>query len=197
MDTDRILERARLGDRSAQQKLLEQHRSRLRRMVVALLDPRLSSRVDPSDVLQNALTHAALKLPNYFQQETIGVYPWLRRIVKNELIDVHRRHVGAQRRSVNREHKLYDRLNDESAVDLADRLLSRELPPSKIVNQREQMKAIKDGMDQMNEQQRELLLMRFVEEMTIQEIADAFEWPKATARLRVLRAIQQLTKLVT
>ena len=58
-DTPELLERSLRGEAVARQELLVRHRGRLRRMVAMRLDQRLSARVDPSDVVQEALADAA------------------------------------------------------------------------------------------------------------------------------------------
>ena len=192
-DTDQLLDLAREGDHSAQRKLLERHRVRLRRMVAALIDPRVSARIDPSDVLQDAIASAALKLPEYLKEQPVAFYPWLRRIVKEELIDVHRRHIRAQRRSVNREHIPYKAMDDASAMHLANHLVGHEPSPSAALNLQEQREAVQLGLQQLGEGDRELLLMRFVEQLKIREIADVLDIPVAAARSRVRRAIERLS----
>lgn len=92
-DTDQLLDHARAGDTSAQAELLSRYRDRLRRMIAAFVDPQLAARLDPSDILQDALTTAAIKLPNYLEEQPIGFYPWLRQIVREQLIMAHRKHV--------------------------------------------------------------------------------------------------------
>jgi RNA polymerase sigma-70 factor (ECF subfamily) len=129
-DTDQLIERARAGESQAQQALLRRHRKRLRRMIGVFLDPRISARVDPSDVLQEALTCAATRLPEYLEHRPIAFYPWLRQIVRNELINVHRLHVTAQRRAIGREQDFGSEVSDASAMQLANRLVGRETTPS-------------------------------------------------------------------
>jgi hypothetical protein len=53
-ETDRLLREAARGDQAALRSLLERHRERLRRMVALRLDPRISARVDASDVVQKS-----------------------------------------------------------------------------------------------------------------------------------------------
>ena len=55
---DQLIESAGRGDAAARQQLLHEHRDRLRRMVAVRLDRRLAARVDPSDVVQEALAEA-------------------------------------------------------------------------------------------------------------------------------------------
>ena len=61
-DTDELLRRVNAGDASAAGALLDRHRARLRQMVAVRIDPRLAARVDPSDVVQEALAEASRKL---------------------------------------------------------------------------------------------------------------------------------------
>lgn len=65
-DTEVLLERARTGDQSVGQQLLARHRARLRQMVALRIDRRMAARVDPSDVVQEALADAAQSLSDYF-----------------------------------------------------------------------------------------------------------------------------------
>src|SRR6266446_3301029 len=102
-DTDQLLERAGHGDPSATGQLLERHRDRLRRMVAVRLDRRLAARVDPSDVVQEALAEAAGKLSHYLRERPLPFYPWLRRIAWERLVKLHRRHLYTGMRSVQRE----------------------------------------------------------------------------------------------
>src|SRR5262245_15592899 len=102
-DTEHLLERAAAGDGAARAQLLQRHRRRLRRMVAVRFDPRLAARVDPSDVVQEALAEAAATLDGYLRERPLPFYPWLRQLAQRRLLDLHRRHVQARRRSVTRE----------------------------------------------------------------------------------------------
>jgi RNA polymerase sigma-70 factor (ECF subfamily) len=64
-DTEHLLDSASRGDAQARGRLLERHRPRLKRMVAVRLDRRLAARVDPSDVVQEALTDAAAQLDGW------------------------------------------------------------------------------------------------------------------------------------
>ena len=196
-DTDQLIEMARQGDQVAKNHLLQRYRQRLRRLVAALLDPRLSARIDPSDVLQNAMTNAAQKLPGYLHDQPVGFYPWIRQIVKEELIDIHRRHLHAHRRSVLKERDFEQFFSDASAADLAERLVSREPSPSSGSRQREKVEMVKACMACMTDAEQELLFMRFAEQMTVPEIADVLGILETAARSRVRRALERLSALIS
>jgi RNA polymerase sigma-70 factor (ECF subfamily) len=73
-----LLRAAANGDDDARQRLLARHRTRLRQMVAVYLDRRLADRVDPSDLVQEALTDAARGLSCYLRERPLPFYPWLR-----------------------------------------------------------------------------------------------------------------------
>src|SRR3954454_353484 len=99
-DTDDLLARTAGGDRAARDALLIQHRDRLKRMVAVRLDRRLAARVDPSDIVQEALLDAHRELSDYLRLRPLPVYPWLRQLAWERLLKWHRAHVHVQKRSV-------------------------------------------------------------------------------------------------
>src|SRR3972149_795466 len=100
--TDQLLQQASAGDGQAVQALLQRHRSRLRRMLSIRMDERILARVDPSDVVQEAMFEANRRLPDYLRARPLPFYAWLRQIACERLEKAHRRHIGAQKRSVRR-----------------------------------------------------------------------------------------------
>src|SRR5262249_3349708 len=124
-----LLRAAEDGDGSAGQQLLARHRNRLRQMVAIYLDRRLAARVDPSDVVQDVLAAAAGGLTGYPRERPLPFYPWLRQFARQRLMQLHRYHICAQRRSVNREVSWDLVLPDRSADELADRLMASRTSP--------------------------------------------------------------------
>src|SRR5436190_17440266 len=129
-DTDELVERASQDDPLARQQLLARHRSRLRQMVAVRMDARLAARVDPSDVVQEALGDAARHLDDYLKVRPLPFYLWLRRLTWERLVEAQRRHILARRRSVNREERQDLSLAETSAAALAARLLASGTSPS-------------------------------------------------------------------
>jgi DNA-directed RNA polymerase specialized sigma24 family protein len=99
-------------------------------MVAMRMDARLKARFDPSDVAQSVLAEVAQKMVS-FQQPPDRFYPWLRQLAWDELARLHRDHVRTKKRSISREqHDWHTHTADESMLQLADHLASRQLGPS-------------------------------------------------------------------
>src|SRR5437660_9821732 len=146
-DTDQLLASASQGDATARSRLLDRHRPRLKRMVTVRLDRRLAARVDPSDVVQDALMDADRQLDDYLRDRPIPFYPWLRRIAAGRLADAYRRHVRAKRRSVEREEP--PGLPGNSVLELADRLLARDSGAGAGLSRQERRQAVQLALDRL------------------------------------------------
>jgi RNA polymerase sigma-70 factor (ECF subfamily) len=193
-DTEELLDLAALGDDAARQRLLARHRERLRRMVAARLDQRLSARVDPSDVVQEALADAAANLDAYLRDRPLPFYPWLRGFAWDRLMKVHRHHIKSQRRSVTREEAWS--MPDESAQQLANRLLARSTNPVGRLVREELRDRIRTALAKMAEADREFLVMRHLEHLSIAEIAAVMGISEGAAKVRHLRALRRLKALL-
>jgi RNA polymerase sigma-70 factor (ECF subfamily) len=162
-------------------------------MVAVRADPRLAARVDPSDVVQEALAEAAAKLDRYLRERPLPFYPWLRQLAQNRLIDLHRRHVRARRRSVTREEGALD-LPDPSA--LADRLFAHQSSPSAGLHRRERRDRVRAALAALPDQDREVLVLRVLEELPAKEIAAVLGIGEAAVRSRQVRALGRLKALL-
>jgi RNA polymerase sigma-70 factor (ECF subfamily) len=191
-ENDELLAQAELGDSAARQQLLEMHRPRLRLMVAVRLDRRLSARVDPSDVVQDALTEANQALDEYLKERPLPFYPWLRRFAWKRLVDLHRRHVVARRRTVTREESLDPGLPDHSAVALADNLMASDTSPSRHVLRDELVERVQSALGLLDARDREVLVLRYLEQLTTAEIAAVLGIGVGAVKMRHLRALQRL-----
>ena len=190
--TDELLARAEQRDPQAIDQLFQRHRARLKRMVCIHLDNRLRARIDPSDVVQETLAHAAGKLPEYIRKRPVDFYPWLRQIAWNRLIDLHRKHLAAKRRSVRREEQPGMRLPDESIVELAGRLVHRGSSPSRSLVREEIRARVRAAVDQLKPQDREVLVLIYLEQLRPQEVAQIVGVSEKAVNMRHLRALERL-----
>ncbi len=196
-EIDGLLERARLGDRAALRDLLDRHRSRLKRMVGIHMDQRLRRRFGSSDVVQEAMADAWRNLPGYIENRPLPFYPWLRQIAWNRLVDLHRRHVQAQKRSLHREEGHGVELSDQSAVELALMVLSGGSTPSGELLRKELRGRVRAVLSAMNERDREVLVLRHLEQLSTAEIAAVLGIREGTVRVRHLRALERFRRLWT
>ena len=173
--TQELLAAARDGDQQAVEGLMDRHRDALRKLVGHRMDRAIGRRVDASDVVQDVLLEASNRLATYLDQPALPFHLWLRQLARDRMIDMHRRHRQAQRRSVDRERSLTARAHSgQSSLDLAARLADAELTPVAASIRRE------------------LQLRYHFEQLTNSEAAEALGLSPAAAGMRHLRALRRL-----
>jgi RNA polymerase sigma-70 factor (ECF subfamily) len=193
--TQELLARARQGEPPAVNELLDRHREALRRMIDLRMDRVVQRRVDASDIVQDVLVEANRRLDEYLHSEkpAMPFHLWLRHIAHDRLIDAHRRHRQAARRSIDREQSLAAaRYLDQSTLDLAAQIADRELTPAAAATWAELQRRFQAALDTLDEQDQEVILMRHFEHLTNSEVAQALNLSEAAAGMRYLRAMRRL-----
>ena len=192
--TVELLGRAKSGEPSVVNDLLERHRESLRRLIQMRLDRAISQRVDASDVVQDVCLEASRRFEDYIRDNNpMPFHLWLRQIAKDRIIDMHRRHRGAQRRSVDREHHMpAPQYADQSSLNLAAQLQDRELTPAAANIRRELETRFLAALQELAEDDREIILMRHSENLGNSEVAQVLGLSPAATGMRYLRALRKL-----
>ena len=191
--TQELLDRAKQGEAGAVERLLEVHREPLRRMVGLRLDPALAGRVDASDIVQDVMLEVSQRLADYLRHPAMPFHLWVRHIAKDHMIDAHRRHRQAQRRSLDREQPIVPAgLADQSSLELAGQFLDREMTPATAAVRHELQRRMEQAVAALDEDDREIILMRHYEQLSNQEVATALHLTEAAASMRHLRAVRRL-----
>jgi RNA polymerase sigma-70 factor (ECF subfamily) len=195
-DTEELLQRARKGDKAARQQLLMRHRRRLQRMVALRMDRRLAARFDASDVVQEALADAASRLSDYLQRRPLPFYPWLRQLAWERLLQLHRHHLRTGKRSVTREETGVLDLPEDSAVELAGRLVAAEASPSNHLLREELRERVRQALSQLAPRDREVLVLRHLEQLSTHEVAAVLGLTEAAVKSRHIRALERLHRVL-
>ncbi len=185
------------GDERALTNLLSKHRGRLRQMISVRLDPRLQGRIDPSDVIQDALLEATTRLESYQRNPKMPFYLWLRFITVQRLLVLHRRHLGTQKRDAGREVSIYrTEVPNASSAALATQLLGRQVSPSQAAQRAECRLRLQRALDAMEPIDREVLVLRHFEELTNSETAQVLEISSTAANNRYVRALRRVKDIL-
>ncbi len=196
-ETLRRIEQAARGDPASLGALLQQHRDRLRRLVALRLDHRLQSRIDPSDVLQEAFLEASARLPEFVRAPTMPFFLWLRLITGQRLQILHRRHLGTQARDAGREISLAQRaIPEATSAALAAQLLGRDTRVSEVVARAERKLRLQEALNDMDPLDREMLALRHTERLTNAEAGQVLGISEAAAGQRHFRALKKLKAIL-
>jgi RNA polymerase sigma-70 factor (ECF subfamily) len=120
-------------------------------------------------------------------------YPWLRRLTWERLVKLHDHHVQVGKRSVRREQVLD--LPDDSALELAARLPVSDAGPGARLLRREAQERVRDALRRLRERDRELLTLRYLEQLSTRELAAVLGVSEGAVKVRHLRALERLRAL--
>lgn len=188
-----LLDRVRGGDQDSLAVLFSRHRDRLWSMVNFRLDSRLKGRVDADDVLQEAYLDAVDRIDQFVADHSGSFFVWLRMIVGQTLVNVHRRHLGAQMRDAKRDISIHVGQHQKAAsTSLALQLLSHLTSPSQVAVRQEMARRLEEAVESMEPIDRDVLVLRHFEQLTNSEVAEVLGIQKKAASIRYVRALKRL-----
>ena len=153
---------------------------RWERKIFALCFGMLGREDEAGDAAQETFISAYKSLKNF--RGDAKVSSWLHRIAVNQCLTVKRR---AKTRS---ESFLDDENNQEEKVFVAPSRLS----PARTTEQNERLKIVRQAVNSLPVDLRQVVVMKEFEEMTFQEISDTLDLPLSTIKSRLYTALKQL-----
>lgn len=176
--------------------VFDEHHDRLWQMVTFRMHRLIAGRVDAEDVLQEAYLGARKRLPHYLANPKHSLFVWIRMIVMQTLVDVHRRHVGSEKRAADREVGLGGNGMQSTAVTLAGHLAASQTSPSGKVARREATDQLEQAIATMPEMDQEIIALRHFEELSNQESAEILGLSPTAASNRYVRALTRLREIL-
>ncbi len=190
---EELLGRLRTGGGDALAELFATERDGLRRMVCWRLDPRLNGRLDPSDVLQDVYLDAARRLPEYLDRPALPAALWLRSSRANGSSNCTDSTWALHARSAGQEVSLDNPAWAwASAGSLASQLIGHLTSPSQAAVRAETAARLTRALEEMDDMDREVLILRHFDELSNNEVAALLGLRKAAASNRYVKALKRL-----
>jgi RNA polymerase sigma-70 factor (ECF subfamily) len=149
---------------------LESYRAYLRFLAELQLDPRLRTKVDPSDIVQNTLFQAWRACDQFQGKAPAEQRARLRQILAREL-ERAARDLGRQKRNVGRERSLEKAL-DESSKRLEQILADGESSPSERAERNEQVVLLASALESLPGRQRQAVVLQYFDGLSLAEIGE-------------------------
>jgi RNA polymerase sigma-70 factor (ECF subfamily) len=196
-ETEALLRHAGQDDPDVLGDLFSRHTDRLKRMVRLRMDRRLQGRVDVADVLQESFLEALKCFPEYQRKPTMSFFVWLRCITSRQLLDIHRRHLGAKARDARREISIdQEAFPEATSAALAAQLLGCLTSPTEAAVRAERRARLQVALENMDPIDREILALRHFEQLSNVEAAEVLGIQTSAASKRHLRALQRLRQIL-
>lgn len=192
LTSDMLIFRAGTGDLQARGRLLELHWPRLVAMVSLRMDRRLSSQLDPADVVQQAMIVATRRMDVYLQNPEIPFFPWLYRLTLDRLSRAHERFLHSGGRVV-----ALSNLAESPEADLSSGLAVDDgTSPSGNADRKDSVAKVQNAVARLRPKFREVMVMHYVESLTFREIAAILGVSESAARMRHARSLEELRRIL-
>ncbi|NEQ85060.1 MAG: sigma-70 family RNA polymerase sigma factor [Moorea sp. SIO2I5] len=174
-----LLEKLSTGNRTAFWPLWEQYQDYLYHRCCSWMG---GNRSQAQDALSEIMLKAWEKLPKFAAKIT-NLKGWLTKFAHNFCIDCHRENNSGAIGVENLE---------AIAVTEGNGLVTEFDTPEKLVEKRELLKVIRSALEDLPENQRDVCILHFEQELSYQEIAQRLDISNDTVRKRIQRAREKL-----
>lgn len=177
-----LVRRVQAGERPAFRELFDRHHKRAFAVAFGVL----KHRQDAMDVVQESFVKVHKHIGSF--QGTSSFYTWLYRIVMNLAID------QLRRRKTGRNVEYDDAVLREGEAAIHDAILPRmaDENPRKAVIRRELLARMEAALAELPEYHRQVILLREVEGLSYEEMAEALDVPKGTIMSRLFHARRKM-----
>ena len=182
-ETTALLLEAKEGSDEALNRLLERCTGKLLALIRLRMDRGLRARVESRDILNATLLKAFQRLDQFEKADGSSLMGWLARIAENELHDQRDYH-GRQRRDAAKVVAL-----DHGFDGLEARVRSQT---SRLIL-RDELGRLEQALQALDEQQREVILLRKLEELSFSEVGERMGKSADACRMLLARAMAALT----
>ncbi len=172
-----------------------EYREQLLNLAKRNLNPVLSRRVSAEDVVQDTLSAACGKIDFFENNPEVPVYFKLRTILFQTITTLERKHLQSQKRDAYKEQEIADDENDRTAARLNWNMFADSVtgPLSKVARV-DRYELLRQALDAMPENDRQILELRHFDGMSNQECAQVLKIEQKAASIRYVRALERLQK---
>jgi RNA polymerase sigma-70 factor (ECF subfamily) len=191
---EQLLEMARAGEAEPIGKLLNLYRNYLLVLATTQFDRRLRRRLSPSDLVQEAML-AAHRDFGQFRGDSEGQFlAWLRQILIHCLHRAIEVHLKAKMRDVRCEISIENisAALDRSTARLSDLFVDKAPSPGAPMRQRESAVQFANQLAALKPHYRDVIIMRNLQGLSFDEIAQRMERNPGAVRMLWLRAVERL-----
>ncbi len=179
----RLLKLAKNGDRQAFAEIVDLYKDKIHSLGIRML----GNFQDAEDVAQETFMRVYANLHRYDDQYKIST--WIYRIANNLCIDkIRKRKVRSNQVSLDAE------IAGTDGLELYDTIKDYDPLPDQQVLQHELQDKVKDAILSLAPKYRSIMTLKYLEDLSLQEISEIVGLPAATVKTRVHRGREALRK---
>ena len=183
MDTTdaELVARCRSGDRQAWDTIVRHRHARIYSLAY-----RFTGRADEAEDLTQEVFLKVYRTLHLYRSESGGLETWIVRVARNHFIDHYRKYKTEKTRTTPL----------EDHFDIASSPTTRIETPAEVLVRKEAADRVHRLLQRLPADQREAVILRDLEELTYEEIAEMLNLPIGTVKSRINRGRIELARLV-
>ena len=182
MTEQELIARAKAGDDEAFAQLMRDNEKRIYNLTLRMTE----NPEDAMDLAQEAFLNAWRGL-KFFKGDS-AFSTWVYRLASNACID----HLRRKKRRQDIDLPMPADEEDDSQPDIPD----ERFQPEQELERQELRRAVANGLEQLSDEHRQVLVMREINGLSYQEIADVLDLEAGTVKSRIARARNSLRKIL-
>lgn len=191
-----LVQQAINGSAPALERLLLNHYDRLAAEISRKLPDDLRSLIAADDVLQETFVVAFREIHAFVPQGPGAFHAWLAAIAQHRLFDLVKAQRAAKRGGGRAALPAHANSPDDSLVGLLEVLNVQEHTPSRSVARREAVSAVQVGLAALKEDYREALRLRYIEGLTVAQVAARLGRSEHAVHMLCHRGLEQLHEVL-
>ena len=168
------------GDQNAYTDIVNLYQHKLYQICYRML----GNKQEAEDIAQEAFVRAYINLHSYDQKRKFST--WLYRIATNLCID--------RIRKKKPDYYLDAEVAGTEGLDMYSQIASSEQLPEETVEQMELQDRIQYEISRLPDKYRSVIVLKYMEELSLQEISEILDMPLGTVKTRIHRGREQLRK---
>jgi len=165
-----------LGDQKAYAELMQRYRESVYFMMLKMVN----NKDDAEDLTIEAFGRAFKRLAQYTPNYAFST--WLFKIASNNAIDFLRN------KKKNDALSLDSRMENEEGQEFSKSIKSQTLDPEENIIKKQKIELLRDVVEKLKPRYKELVQMRYYEELSYEEISEKLNLPVGTVKAQLFRA---------
>ncbi|MBS0204909.1 MAG: sigma-70 family RNA polymerase sigma factor [Planctomycetes bacterium] len=190
------LAKARAGDPLARDRLFAACRSYLGLLARASVEPWMQAKIDASDLVQQTMLDAHRDFQHFQGQTDQEWLGWLRQILNHNACDAARHYGVAGKRAARREVPMAGIDNSGSVANMFEPQSPGGSPSQMAINHETEL-LLAEAMDQLPDDYREVIILRNIQRLPFETVAEQMQRTRAATQMLWMRAIQKLKSLLS
>ena len=185
IDEASLVAQARAGNMASVEKLILKYQDRVYNTILKIC----GNEADAAELAQDAFVRAIQGLKDFKGQSSF--YTWLFRIAVNLTLNFCKKNSKVSFQS------LQEETDEETNRQLKDYLIDKNIQePSELASKKEVQSLILKALEKLDPQQRAVVVLRDIEQMSYNEIAETLDMEIGTVKSRIARGRKNLREIL-